>query len=75
MFSRHTTQQLKQAIAFMLGCVVPGASWTPSLSPIANAGCVVPGASWTPSLSPIANAINERGYNDTARRVLEEKSY
>jgi len=56
MFSRHTTQQLKQAIAFMLGCVVPGASWTPSLS-------------------PIANAINERGYNDTARRVLEEKSY
>jgi len=65
MFSRHTTQQLKQAIAFMLGCVVPGASWTP----------IVPGASWTPSLSPIANAINERGYNDTARRVLEEKSY
>mgnify|MGYP000153073308 CR=1 FL=1 len=57
MFSRqHTIQQLKQAIAFMLGCVVPGASWTPSLSPIAT------------------SAINERGYNDTARRVLEEKS-
>jgi len=32
MFSRHTTQQLKQAIAFMLGCVVPSTSWTPSLS-------------------------------------------
>jgi hypothetical protein len=32
MFSRHTTQQFKQAIALMLGCVVPAASWAPSLS-------------------------------------------
>ena len=35
MISKQIVHQFKQAIAFMLGCTIPGTSWTPSLSLVA----------------------------------------